>query len=208
MTWPSALVQWQYNLCQPALRTSGEIKINVPAVLFKIKTCLQNLSSFHIDLLGSMATECPPVATNWSTCPSGPCCQVLWIIFWNLETSLPGSRLLHPPSWHWPCPPTFAPWFQVLLLVIWNLSSSLGRVSDPGSNCSYQMKTTPGSQIIVTFLDFDLLPTLESVGCAKQAVSIGESFHTSTSLLLQKKTFCGRQVPFTFKTWSQWSPGA
>ena len=77
MTWPSALVQWQYNLCQPALRTSGEIKINVPAVLFKIKTCRRNLSSFHIDLIGSMATECPPVVTSWSFCPSGPCCQVL-----------------------------------------------------------------------------------------------------------------------------------
>ena len=76
----------------------------------------------------------------------------------------------------------------------WNLSFRQGRVSGPGSNCSYQLKTTPGSQILVTFLKFDLAPALESVGCAKQAVSLEEPIHSSTSLLLQKKIFCGSQV--------------
>ena len=82
---------------------------------------------------------------------------------------------------------------------IWNLSFRQGRVSGPGSNCSYQLKTTPGSQILVTFLEFDLAPALESVGCAMQAVTLEEPIHSSTSLLLQKKIFCGNQVSPTFK---------
>ena len=74
--------------------------------------------SFHLDLLGSAATQCPKVATNWSTCPFGPCCQVnpyllkqseSWFYSW-------GSKLLCPASWHWACPPPFDFWLQVLFL--------------------------------------------------------------------------------------------
>ena len=173
--------------------------------------------SFHLDLLGSAATQCPRVATDWSTCPFGPCCQVnpyllkqseSWFYSW-------GSKLLCLASWHWACPPPFDFWLQVLFLhnslepqhfnislhylltSLWYLNGptfSLGGLPVPDSNCSYQMRTTPGSQILVTFLKMDMASPLDVVGCARQAVSLEEPNHSDTSLFVQKKTFCGHQV--------------
>ena len=55
--------------------------------------------SFHLDLLGSAATQCPKVATDWSTCPFGPCCQVISYLLKQSESCFilegPNCCVLH-----------------------------------------------------------------------------------------------------------------
>ena len=112
----SAPTLWQFNWSQPIPPRSGG-KYS-PKTSSQNKHSVKPFHSFHLDLLGSAATQCPKVATNWSTCPFGPCCQVnpyllkqseSWFYSW-------GSKLLCLASWHWACPPPFDFWLQVLFL--------------------------------------------------------------------------------------------
>ena len=68
--------------------------------------------------------------------------------------------------------------------------------NDPGQNCTYQLRSLQGSQIMVNFKEVDMVPRSSTMGCHQQAVTLEDEGPIKPYSMLESSTsYCGQMMP-------------